>query len=337
MALPDAFASKVPLRMDESGRFRILMLSDMHYAPDRDARTLRLIEELLDETKPQFVMLGGDNTTGKSTMEEFELLLNDIASPIERRGLPWAHVFGNHDISPDLSKPDQMRVYERYPHCVSKAGPKDIPGTGNYFLPILDAGGQPVFGLWALDSHQDFETPSEKRDLGFEPYWELLLPKRLHAGSDWEFIRFEQIMWYWNSSVEIEQSLGRKLPSIMFFHIPLYEFNAPLMNAERCGLIGEYNEAVSCSELNSGMFAAALQRGDVKGIFCGHDHINTFDATYCGIRLGYDGSAGCHAYGVRAFDPKGDRERLRGGRVFDIDASHPWQFDTHMVFGRNFT
>ena len=53
MALPDVFASRIPLRTDESGRFRILMLSDMHYAPDRDARTLRLVSELDNVRNPK--------------------------------------------------------------------------------------------------------------------------------------------------------------------------------------------------------------------------------------------------------------------------------------------
>ena len=105
------------------------------------------------------------------------------------------------------------------------------------------------------------------------------------------------------------------------------------MNSNRTRTTGEYNERVSTSEINSGLFAAALQRGDVKAIFAGHDHhINTFDGTYCGIRMGYDGSAGYHAYGCRDNDPGGDRERLRGGRVFDIKKDDPWNIDTRMVF-----
>ena len=331
MLLPDEFSSRLPLMFDENGRFRILMMSDVHYAPDRDPRTIRLMEALLDSQRPDFVMLGGDNTTGKATKEEFLTLLDDIARPMEERGIPWAHIFGNHDISPDVSKEYQQGEYEKYPHCLSKAGRAELPGTGNYFLPVTDTDGAPVFGIWALDSHQDFATPSVPADFCDNVYWQMLLPSRLNAGSDWEFVRFEQIMWYWNSSVEIEKRLKRKLPSLMFLHIPLPEFNALVRNANRTGTTGEYNEGISCSELNSGLFAAALQRGDVKGIFAGHDHINTFDGTYCGIRMGYDGSAGYHAYGARDYDQSGGRERLRGGRIFDIDLAHPEKIETRMI------
>ena len=332
MNLPDVFRSKLPLRFRKDGNFRILMMSDMHYAPDRDERTVKAIELMLDSQQPDLVLLDGDNTTGKSTKKEFKVLLEDIARPMEDRHIPWAHVFGNHDISPKVSKEYQQKVYEEYPYCISKAGPKALPGVGNYFLPVLDKDDTPMFGIWALDSHQDFKTPSAGFGYNGDLYWDLLMPGRLIAGSDWEFIRFEQIMWYWNSSVRLEKLLGHKLPSLMAIHIPLPEYNALLLNSNRTRTTGEYNERVSASEINSGLFAAALQRGDVKAIFAGHDHINTFDGTYCGIRMGYDGSAGYHAYGCRDNDPGGDRERLRGGRVFDINKDDPWNIDTHMVF-----
>ena len=332
MRLPDVFGSKLPLRFRNDGTFRILMMSDMHYAPDRDERTVKAIELLLDTQKPDLVILGGDNTTGKATKKEFRILLEDIVRPMEDRRIPWAHIFGNHDISPKVSKEYQQRIYELYPHCVSKAGPKSLPGGGNYFLPVMDADGTPVFGVWALDSHQDFKTPSAEFGYKGDMYWDLLMPGKLGSGADWEFVRFEQIMSYWKTSEFIEQTLGRKLPSLMVIHIPLPEFNALLLNSNRTCTTGEYNERVSASEINSGLFAAALQRGDVKAIYAGHDHINTFDGIYCGIRMGFDGSAGYHAYGCRDNDPGKDRERLRGGRVFDININDPWAIDTHMVF-----
>ena len=331
MLLPEELSIKRPLRFNKDGRFRILMMSDLHYAPDRDPRTIRLMEKLLDSQKPDFVMLGGDNTTGKANMQEFLPLLEDIASPMETRRVPWAHIFGNHDISSDLTKEAQQAEYEKYAHCVSKTGDLALPGVGNYVLPVLNDQDEPVFGLWGLDSHQDFETPSVPFDYGCDPYWDLLMPSRLLGRSDWEFIRFEQILWYWNTSVKIEKALGKKLPSLMFIHIPLQEFNALVRNAGRTQTTGEYNEGISASEVNSGLFAAVLQRGDVKGIFAGHDHNNTFDGVYCGIRMGFDGSAGYHAYGLGPHDPGGDRERLRGGRIFDIYADKPQEIRTRMV------
>ena len=323
--------TKIPLRF-QNGRFRMLLLSDLHYRPGEDGKTVSAVNQLLDRVKPDFVFLAGDITAGRSTKEEFEKLLRDVVTPMEERNLPWAHVFGNHDASPGLEKSYQQSVFERYPHCLSMAGDTDLPGVGNYFLPILKADGKTGFGLWALDSMQDYAYQSDPMAYDFNPYFDLLMPGRIASPSDSDYVRFEQVMWYYAESRKMEREEGRKIPSIMLLHIPLYEFNAILRNPDRTGMTGEYNETVSCSEINSGLFAAVLQRGDVKGIYCGHDHINTFEGTYCGIRMGFDGSCGFACYGARDNDPRGGKNRLRGGRVIDIPEENPGNFVTEMVF-----
>lgn len=335
MRFPDDFQTKIPLKFDENGHFRMLMITDTHHRPLKGDTTVRAMDQLIERTKPDFVFLGGDITAGRATKEDFLMLLHEVACPMEKRSIPWAHVFGNHDESPGLEKTYQETEFERLPHCVSKAGPEDLPGTGNYFLPILKRNGEVAFGIWALDSMQDFATQSDPLDYKGDFYYDVLMPNRIASHSDSDFIRFEQVMWYYNTSGEIEKTLGRKLPSLMLFHIPLYEINALLQNADRTGMTGEYNETVSASEINSGMFAAAFQRGDVKGIFCGHDHINTFSGTYCGIQMGFCGSCGYEAYGSRDYDPRGGKNRLRGGRVFDFTEDDPASFKTEMIFVDN--
>jgi len=320
MFLNGEFDSKLRLRLRSDGGFRILMMSDLHHAPDTGRECIDNMETLIAKSNPDFVLLGGDNTTGKADMAGFLPLLKDISGPMERRGIPWAHVFGNHDISSDLTKEAQQAEYERLPHCVSRKGDDSLPGCGNWFIPVYDENDAPVFGIWGLDSHQDFATPSAPFEYGGNLINDILMPERLSTGSDDEALTFEQVEWYVITSKRIEAELGRKLPSMMIFHIPLQEFNAVARNPLRTGMRGEYNEKVCASELNAGMFAACLRRGDVKAIFCGHDHNNTFDGVYCGIRLGYDGSVGPHAYGLRKTDPRNDREALRCGRIIDINA-----------------
>ena len=332
MRLPEEFTPKCPLKLRKDGGFRVLMMSDAHQKPGDDVRTIRAMGQLIDRTKPDLVMLGGDNVAACANEADFEAQLARVASPMEERGIPWAHVFGNHDQTPVLSKAYQEKVYESYPHCVSKAGPEELPGEGNYFLPVVDEKGEVVFGVWGIDSQQDWKSQTVPLSYGGDLYWDVMMPATIQSHSDYDFIRFEQVMWYWNTSVRLEKLCGRKIPSLMVFHIPLYEFYAILRNANRTHLKGEYNERLSNSEINSGIFAAAFQRGDVKAIFTGHDHINTFDGVYCGIHMGFDGSIGYQGYGARDNDPGQDRERLRGGRVFDISRENPWDIKTEMAF-----
>jgi hypothetical protein len=69
--------------------------------------------------------------------------------------------------------------------------------------------------------------------------------------------------------------------------------------------------------VNSGLFAAFVERGDVVGAFCGHDHLNDYEATLHGIRLVYGRATGHGGYGRAGF-PRGARiiELREGSREF---------------------
>ena len=98
-------------------------------------------------------------------------------------------------------------------------------------------------------------------------------------------------------------------------------------------IVGERNEEECMGPINGGLFSAMLERGDVKGVFCGHDHINTYVGNYYGILLGYAGSTGFGAYGL----PGAERNRLRGDRVFNLDENTAEVLvETHMVFAKDY-
>ena len=321
------------LRFNKDGKFRILVLTDAHHAPRTGMDTIEAIGSLIDRTHPDFVFLNGDNIAGHATKRNCIDLISQIVSPMEKRGIPWAHVYGNHDKTWRFSKEYQQSLYEKFPLCISKSGPEDIPGVGNYFLPILDKDNNVAFGIWALDSMQDLDIMDQPLPYNGSLEKDILLPSRLTTGSDADWIRFEQIQWYYNYSKQLEKDNGHKIPSIMCFHQPLYEFNAIVRNPNETKMKGEWNEKVSCSEVNGGLFSSVLERGDVLGLFCGHDHINTFDGVYCNIILGYCGSVGYHAYGIK--NPEDDRERLRGGRIIDIDLANIKRIKTEYILTRD--
>ena len=81
-------------------------------------------------------------------------------------------------------------------------------------------------------------------------------------------------------------------------------------------------ETMTLGKFNSGLFAAILQREDIKCIASGHSHNDTFEGTYCGVTMCMDGSAGYRCYG---------KEELKGGRVFVIDENDTDKIDTYMV------
>ena len=94
--------TKIPLKFNKDGSFRILMISDIHGGVGYDKEhTVAAIQALVDNTKPDLVLLGGDNAGPGiihiETAEQLKEMLDGIASPMEKAGIPWAHVYGNHD------------------------------------------------------------------------------------------------------------------------------------------------------------------------------------------------------------------------------------------------
>ncbi len=295
------------LKFRPDGHFRILMISDFHGKPDFNPKLTAGIEALVAHTEPDFVMLGGDQLCGidPDTLYTF---LERVMEPVQRRGIPWAHVYGNHDAEQPMTKEEMQPVYERFPLCLSEAGPDELSGVGNYCLTVLSADSdKPAYHLWAMDSHREF--PDYLETFGLPDDTKVILPKHFGSGSVQASPMFDQVMWYYSESKRRETEAGRKIPALMFMHVPIIEYQLLYRNPEVTGFIGRKREAICSGELNSGLFMACLQRGDVKGIFCGHEHLCDFQGEYCGITMAYDG---CVGYDMSAHDD------MRGGRVIDL-------------------
>jgi hypothetical protein len=65
--------------------------------------------------------------------------------------------------------------------------------------------------------------------------------------------------------------------------------------------------------LNSGLFPALVESGDVMGAFVSHDHVNDFDGELHGIRLCYGRASGHSPYGREGFQRGAGVIRLRQG------------------------
>ena len=326
------------LQFNSDGKFKIVQFNDTQDDEHIDRRSIQLMEKVLDNEKPNFVVLNGDNITGGCNSElEMRQAMNNVAQPMEQRGIKWAVTFGNHDEDSTpyggLDEEAMLKFYMAYKYNVNQPGATDINGTGNMNLLIRDsAGKKAAFNLWLLDSGRYAPKTIAGQDFSGYPTW------------DW--IRFNQVDWYYETSKKLEQQFGYKVPSLMFIHIPLWEhrfmwFDSVDSRTEadharavaKHQIVGERNEDECPGPFNSGMFSAMLDRGDVKGVFCGHDHVNTYMGNYYGILLGYSGSTGFGAYGL----PGAERNRLRGARVFNLDENKEGVLvETHMVFAKEY-
>ena len=152
----DGLKMKQPLQFTEEGVFRVLMLSDIQESVNYDERSLKSVCALLDEAKPNLVIWGGDNCFGPEmhSLEDVKAFLDVFAAPMEERGIPWGHVFGNHDHDVPGDIRLHQALYEASPMHVSGHTDETVSGVTNFLLPIYDHNGQrPVFHVWGLDSN----------------------------------------------------------------------------------------------------------------------------------------------------------------------------------------
>ncbi|GIP22539.1 metallophosphoesterase family protein [Paenibacillus sp. J22TS3] len=278
------------LAFRKDGTFTIVQFTDLHWkdGQEKDLRTRALMEQILDIEQPDLAVFTGDviytgEVSGGGPECEFpERAFREAVQAVEERGIPWAFVFGNHDTEQRITREELMQVALKHRHTVTKSGPKHLPGS-NYTLQITDREGNPAANLYFLDSGSYSTNPNV-------------------PGYDW--INQEQINWLTAESGRLGSGReGSKLPALAFFHIPLPEYKE-VWDTQIC--YGHKQEQVCSPAVNSGMFAALLEMGDVIGTFCGHDHINDYMGNLYGISLCYGRASGYNTYGKEGF-PRGAR------------------------------
>ena len=263
------------LHFDNEGTFKIVQFTDLHWCDGKpeDLRTSELMEMIINEEKPDFVVFTGDTVYG----EENEKYLEKALEPVNNAGIPWAAVFGNHDTEWGSGKEALLRVQKKNPLCLTQAGDPNISGLGNFYLSIHGKDdNKPAWIMYFLDS--GFLNTNEKVE-------------------GYDYIKRDQIDWYVKQSTSLRNEFGQ-LPGLCFFHMPLPEYN-DIWDFAQC--YGEKNEDVCCPNQNSGFFSAMLEMGDIKGVFVGHDHVNDYHGELYGIHLCYGRATGYNTYTKEEF------------------------------------
>jgi hypothetical protein len=195
-----------------------------------------------------------------------------------------------------------------------------LSGCGNHNVVIWGRDGKTALNIYMLDSHGS-------AGLGYQP------------------LEPDQIEWYRNTREALREQAGDYVPSLLFQHIPV-EATYRLLTAHdrwKRGAVrgfagfkdkyytldeskvrpgGRHLEALCVPNSDAGLFDAAREKGEMLGMFFGHDHKNSFAGCVDGIELGYCPGCGFAAYGDGVF---------RGARVFEIDEAAPRGYTTRVV------
>lgn len=252
------------LRFKADGTFKIVQFTDVHWVADNPAsqEAAERMNEVLEAERPDFVIYTGDVVFAKPAARAFR----EALEPVISRGLPFAVTLGNHDDEFDLSRPEIFALLREQPGNLTGTV-EGVTGVTNFILPIKSArDDKPAFLLYGLDSLAYSRWPETK-------------------GYDW--IKWDQIDWYRKCSAALTaRNGGTPLPAMAFFHIPLPEYREAVLD-ERTLMMGIRKEKPCSPVINSGLFTAMLEAGDVLATFVGHDHVNDYVAAWKGLLLGY--------------------------------------------------
>lgn len=266
------------LKFSPRGEFKIVQFTDTHFrfGSVRSDSVITTIETVINAEKPDLVVFTGDVVTWNNTRKGWLKLMQ----PVIDAHIPWAVTLGNHDQEFDLTREQVLEILETLPYSLSKRGPKNVSGSGNYVLHIkASASDKTTALLYCFDSHA---YPTQ--DIG-----------------KYDWIKFSQVQWYRTESEAYTKSNNNHpIPALAFFHIPFPEYKEI---ADDPKTIGFYGEEVCCPEINTGLFAAMYESKDVMGVFVGHDHSNNYAGCLHDICLIYGSVTGreCHTKTNRGY------------------------------------
>ena len=187
--------------------------------------------------------------------------MRTVLQRVSDHQVPFVATLGNHDDEQEMKRADLYRLISSWPCNLQLAEQTD------FVVPVAASDGSKTAALlYLIDSHSYSTLPDAK-------------------GYAW--IDGEQINWYRTQSRQYaEQNGGTPLPALAFFHIPLPEYGQAA-RSEGCILRGNRMEPVCSPVLNSGLFTAIKEQGDVMGCFVGHDHDNDYAAMWHKVLLAY--------------------------------------------------
>ncbi len=324
-----AFAGDVihdkTLKFAADGTFKIIQVADLQDSVFANPAVAEYLETIIEEEDPDLIVLTGDNISGSATkglpkalaMSLTKTAIDSFMSVFEAANVPVAVTFGNHDGEGEVSKEEMMQIYQSYGCCVGYDEGEDIYGCGTYNLPVYSSDKEKVaYNIYVFDSNMYDEV-----------------------NGGYDHIDETQIEWYKNTSNALKKANGNvPVPSMVFQHIVVNEIFDVLTEVEAgtAGAVerggkyyvlpedakGELNEGPCPGTVDSQQVEAMLEQGDVKAMFFGHDHVNTFEVNYKGIDLVNSPASGYGSYG--------DKE-TRGVRVITINEKDTSTYETKLI------
>lgn len=159
--------------------------------------TVRYVIETLD---PDFIILTGDQTYGK--FDDSGENHADLVEFIDSFQIPWAPIFGNHEIETNVGADTLCRQYEEAEYCLFKQN--TITGNGNYTVGLTQ-GGELKRVFFMMDSNGTYQASQKSINNG-------------QTKTTWGFAN-DQVEWYTTVGEAINATAPEAKISFAF-HVP---------------------------------------------------------------------------------------------------------------------
>lgn len=316
------------------GKLRILQIADLQDDEELGKTPQKLLRAAVEKTKPDLIIMTGDNIAGYDcpTKEDAAAGIHAFMDILSGYGIPIAAVFGNHDYDrTPLTKEEQMDIYMSYPCFIGckgviaskTVGDSTMTNVGTYNIPVYASADsdQIVYNIWCFDSGSRNPDP---------------------AYGGYGYVLPEQVDWYVRTSEALQEANGGEVvPSIAFQHIAPPQIYSALREVKKgtpgcveqnghyyvlpkgVNRLTNWLEEAPCPpnpDFADGYLQldTMIERGDVRAIFYGHDHVNNYIVPYKGVDL--VSSAGCTYQSYN--------DIRRGFRVITLDKSDLQSYQT---------
>ncbi len=192
---------------EDADEFKILQLTDTHIGSAEQLDYARKsFDQLINLSHPDMIIFTGDFIWKAHTKE----LLPQVLAMIDEFKIPYALVFGNHDLEGDATSSDFVKAFEESEYGIFEQGPDYVTGNGNYAINIKKDG-EIVYSLIMLDS---------------------LRYAKKNKVNGYNYIHDDQVDFYeWNIKGASQAAYGefnpeenKVVPSLVFYHIPQVQF-----------------------------------------------------------------------------------------------------------------
>ena len=287
-ALPEiGFAqAALPLAFGSDGDFTILHLTDWHCDYPLPDLHKSLVLESVAEAKPDLVVLGGD--LSEASHEDQPAAIREICELFVQAEIPFVITFGNHDYMHGYTIDEMFAFYKEYggEYFIGTDADPALFGCGTCSIPVYSGDGSRVaYNIYCFDSGDSV------------------------PGKGYDSVHADQIEWYQRQAEALkEENGGNYVPAVVFQHIIVQEIYDKLFPpAKKYGVgLREYDtvtydllpipnlanirdgyifEKPCPGYYNYGQLAAMSENGDVRAIFCGHDHYNSFTVEIDGVDI----------------------------------------------------